>query len=462
MEQNAAGGAPSSRRFRSPWLDQVDTAYAPSPLAGDVSTDVAIVGAGIAGVATAFFMLRDTPDRVLLVEGGRVGHGASGRNAGQLVTYFERPLCDLVDTFGFDLATRGQAEVESAWGLLDLMIEQSGIKVRVDRFVGAMGMFNLNHLLVHLRNNDIRRRAGLDQESIAISTEATFLDQIPREYADLYEMVPQARIRELLELEHDAYVAVLLNRKGCANSALICQEVLRYLGRQYPDRFAYADQTIIERVVLDERSATLTAGRFHIKSSRVVLCTNGFDHHTVENRAGALASQRLASRVRPRIGYMAGFISEPGIPARATSYITNEQIGGSKPYYYVTCRPYDRNGRDTTLICLGGPETIIESAAAYAEDADMPVEMLNELDNMVRPLAAVSRPGGLEYDYTWHGLMGYTANKVRIVGFEATNSVLMYNLGCNGVGLLPSIAGAQRIARLQSGQNLGPSIFDPV
>jgi glycine/D-amino acid oxidase-like deaminating enzyme len=36
----------------------------------------------------------------------------------------------------------------------------------------------------------------------------------------------------------------------------------------------------------------------------------------------------------------------------------------------------------------------------------------------------------------------------------------MYNLGCNGVGILPSIYGAKRIAQLLAGETLGPSIFD--
>ena len=57
--------------------------------------------------------------------------------------------------------------------------------------------------------------------------------------------------------------------------------------------------------------------------------------------------------------------------------------------------------------------------------------------------------------------MAYTDNKIRLVGFEPRNPVLMYNLGCNGVGFLPSIAGGLRIARLHSGHTLQPSIFDP-
>jgi glycine/D-amino acid oxidase-like deaminating enzyme len=57
--------------------------------------------------------------------------------------------------------------------------------------------------------------------------------------------------------------------------------------------------------------------------------------------------------------------------------------------------------------------------------------------------------------------MGYTESRVRLVGFEPMNPVLMYNLGCNGVGFLPSIAGGYRIAALTVGGDVGPSIFDP-
>ena len=73
-------------RFRSPWLEQLDRPDPPHPLDRGLTTDVVVVGAGIAGAATAYFILRDTPDTVVMVERSRTGHGASGRNAGQLVT----------------------------------------------------------------------------------------------------------------------------------------------------------------------------------------------------------------------------------------------------------------------------------------------------------------------------------------------------------------------------------------
>src|SRR5437764_5630405 len=69
---------------RSPWIAQLAPDGPPQPLGADMSADVVVVGAGIAGVATAFFVLRSTTRNVLLVERDRVARGATARNAGQL------------------------------------------------------------------------------------------------------------------------------------------------------------------------------------------------------------------------------------------------------------------------------------------------------------------------------------------------------------------------------------------
>ena len=75
----------------------------------------------------------------------------------------------------------------------------------------------------------------------------------------------------------------------------------------------------------------------------------------------------------------------------------------------------------------------------------------------------VDEPGGCNeaYDYAWHGLMGYTPDRLRVVGFEHRNPALLYNLACNGVGILPSLHGGHRVAQLLAGEQLPPSLFDP-
>jgi glycine/D-amino acid oxidase-like deaminating enzyme len=72
---------------KSYWLN-VYGPYAPNePLRGDLTVDVAIIGGGYTGLATAYFLKRAEPAmRVAVLEGEVVGYGASGRNGGFAMT----------------------------------------------------------------------------------------------------------------------------------------------------------------------------------------------------------------------------------------------------------------------------------------------------------------------------------------------------------------------------------------
>ena len=445
---------------RSPWIAQLAPRGAPRPLTRDLEADVAIVGAGIAGVSTAFFTLRSTDASVVLLERDQVGGGATGRNAGQLTTYFERPLADIAREFGVDLAVAGQGAFDEAHDLLDLMVREAGATVRIERFDGHMGMFRLNHVLVHLRNNAIRRDGGLRTETCRISEDADFLAEIPPDLAAGYEVVPQATIRDLLETDDDRYRAVLSDRKGCANSGLVAQQVLAFLEARYADRFRYADATGVDRLVVGEDAVTLHTDQVVVRAGHAVLCTNGFVDHVVEDTAGGRVELHPDQRIVGTIGFMAAFFEEHPRPPAAMSYIRNETIGGSTPYVYVTRRTYDRLPEPAaTLTCMGGPEWPIEGT--WSDALPFPGPLLSEMDQAVRPLAQSARPPGLPYDFQWHGLMGYMDGRVRVIGAHPDHPALLYNLGCNGVGFLPSIHGGRQIGRLLAGEALPPSIFDP-
>jgi len=441
----------------SPWLEQLDADAPPRPLDHDLSTDVVVVGAGIAGVATTFFTLRDTAVDVVLIERDRVGRGATGHNAGQLATYFERPLCDLVDTYGFDAAIEAQRAFDGADDLLDEMMVEAGVVARVERVAGHMGMYSLNHLQIHLRNSALRRQGGLRVDSCVISEDAEFLSDIAAEYDGLYNVCAQALIEEMLCTSDHRYRAVLSSPRGCANSALIVQQVLAFLERKYPDRLTYSDHTAVDRIVLGEGGATVHALGHVVSASKVVMCTNGFADHVIEDAAHTQARPT----VRRTVGYMAAFIEpEPRHP-NVMSYIRNETIGGDTPYVYATRRTFDRASGPSTLTCFGGPERTLRSDEVYDPDAEFPAPILDEIDHDIRPIVdGGGGPGA--YDYAWHGVMAYTENKIRLIGFDGHNPALLYNLGCNGVGFLQSVYGGHRIARLLAGEQLPPSIFDPV
>ncbi|MGF0537260.1 NAD(P)/FAD-dependent oxidoreductase [Agrobacterium sp. ES01] len=73
------------------------------PLVGELSADVCIIGAGFTGISAAL-QLAENGYSVIVVEGERVGYGASGRNGGQIVNGYSRDLETIARRYGQDKA----------------------------------------------------------------------------------------------------------------------------------------------------------------------------------------------------------------------------------------------------------------------------------------------------------------------------------------------------------------------
>jgi gamma-glutamylputrescine oxidase len=74
-----------------------------APLDGDLTTDVVIVGGGFTGLSAATHLAK-AGTGVALIEGNRIGDGASGRNGGQLGTGQRAGAEELEKEFGFERA----------------------------------------------------------------------------------------------------------------------------------------------------------------------------------------------------------------------------------------------------------------------------------------------------------------------------------------------------------------------
>lgn len=74
------------------------------PLTGAQDIDICVVGAGYSGLSTALH-LAEQGHKVAIVEGARVGWGASGRNGGQIVNGLNASLQTIEKRYGKDTAT---------------------------------------------------------------------------------------------------------------------------------------------------------------------------------------------------------------------------------------------------------------------------------------------------------------------------------------------------------------------
>lgn len=74
------------------------------PLTGPNEVDVCVVGAGYSGLSTALHLV-EKGYKVAILEGARVGWGASGRNGGQIVNGLNASLQTIKKRYGQDTAT---------------------------------------------------------------------------------------------------------------------------------------------------------------------------------------------------------------------------------------------------------------------------------------------------------------------------------------------------------------------
>ena len=105
------------------WLDAPDRPAARPPLEGDLTVDLAIVGAGYTGLWAALQALEERPDRdVVVLEAERVAFGGSGRNGGFCEASLTHGLHNGLDRFPdeiHDLEREGRESYDALIATLD-------------------------------------------------------------------------------------------------------------------------------------------------------------------------------------------------------------------------------------------------------------------------------------------------------------------------------------------------------
>ena len=111
------------------WIADAGAPPVLPPLEGEHTADVVIVGGGYTGMWTAWHLLAADPDAsVILLEGGRCGHGPSGRNGG-----FVSPMDLGADALRADYGAAGDAWVAGLGAVRDPAAGQRGALGEADQ-----------------------------------------------------------------------------------------------------------------------------------------------------------------------------------------------------------------------------------------------------------------------------------------------------------------------------------------
>jgi glycine/D-amino acid oxidase-like deaminating enzyme len=238
------------------------------------------------------------------------------------------------------------------------------------------------------------------------------------------------------------------------NTALFCEELISSMLDQYEGRFRVYENTAVRRI--EAADGVLLATRKNIvRAEQVVLCTNGY------SGLGIVVSEGLLKQlVKGVIGFMTGYLHEKERGPAATVYFRFGRQDQYNNYFYLSRREYIE-GPYRELISLGGPDQPLEEGERYNPlEVSEAGKYYAQIDKFYVDTIS-DAPRDLQRNFSWNGLMGYTRNGIRMIGPDPRNPALIYNLGCNGIGILPAIYGGKKVAQFITGEKLGPSIFDP-
>jgi len=138
QHDRALAGAPHPSGSRGYWLDSSGIDGPPLPaLRGDQSADVVIVGGGYTGLSAALHLAEAFPEhRILLLEAGRVGCGASGQNSGLVLPFIhgaEAMVRDCLRSQRIEEAQQVYQETSAGIGIIERLVSRHDLDCEWER-----------------------------------------------------------------------------------------------------------------------------------------------------------------------------------------------------------------------------------------------------------------------------------------------------------------------------------------
>ena len=354
----------------------------PSPdrpaLTGEHAIDVCVIGAGYSGLSTALH-LAEKGYKVAIIEGARVGWGASGRNGGQIVNGLNASLQTIKKRYGQDTATFVAGLVQEGGEIIRERIKTYGIKCDLkdgNIFTGLTG--------AHMKELETRRALW---ESYGIKNQ---------------EMLDKNQLRE--HINTDLYEGGLIDHSG---------------GHMHPLNLALGEAAAFEKLggVIYEMSAVIDvdteARRPVVKTASgqmtcktLVLCGNAYLGHVVPT---------LTSRVMPVSTQV--MATEPLGEDRANALIPKDACVEDIRYIL----DYYRLSGDKRMLFGGG------TVYGGTDPRDITSKLRTNMEQVFPQLK------GVKIDYAWSGNFALSFSRVPQMGRIGKNTYFAHGYSGHGV-----------------------------
>jgi gamma-glutamylputrescine oxidase len=367
----------------------------PSPqypvLFGNIETDLVVIGGGCTGLSAALHAAAHG-FRVVLLEGGRIGWGASGRNGGQIIPGLRQGPRELAKRYGQEEAKRLFALSVSARDLVTGLIEKHGIAC-------DLALTGHLHAEVAADLDDLKREAEFAAEAM--------------DYPHL-AVLDKAQLAGEITSTH--YSGALLDRQGGhfhpLNYALGLAEAARRTGVSI-----YQDSPVIDLIYNNKVVAKTARG-------------------TITAKQGVLACDALLGKLNPKL---AGRIMPIASHIVTTAPMAPDQVpirhnrAVSDSYFSVN---YYRMTADHRLLFGGGERYFPRKTNTISPIVRKPMEKI------------FPHLKGVAINHAWGGMVSVTRSRLPDIGRMGP---LFYAQGYSGQGAILSTLAGKLLADAMAG-----------
>lgn len=360
-------------------------------LQGNIEADLVVIGGGCTGLSAALFAAK-RGFKVVLLEGKRIGWGASGRNGGQIIPGLRQGPEELTRRFGLEEARRIFATAIAARDLVAGLIEEHGIACDF-KPVGHLSAIRAADLGPLWREADFAERQ-MDYPHLAVLDRAALAE----------------------ELASDHYGGALLDRRGGhfhpLNYALGLALAAEKAGATLHEESAVNELSYQEKIIARTSAGTVTA------SLGVLAC---------DALLGNLEPQ-LAGRIMPISSHIVATapLAPDAVPIRRDRAVSDSFF--SVNYYRMT--------PDNRLLFGGGERLFPRNTKQIEPIVRKPLEKI---------FPQLRR---IQIDFAWGGLVSITTSRLPDIGRMGP---LFYAQGYSGQGAILSTLAGQLIAEAAAG-----------
>jgi glycine/D-amino acid oxidase-like deaminating enzyme len=387
------------------WLDTYGPYVPEPPLSGDLAVDVAIIGGGFTGVATANALRRAAPGlSVALLEARTVGYGASGRNGSFAMTVVGLGFGTTALIRGKQFLRDAHVYMERAVDTLDELIRREGLEC--DRIRPGFLRVATTRGYVERLHHDIELMSSLGFTGI--------------------DWIDQAAVRA--RVDSPRYLGAMWEpRLLLINPAHLVREEKRLALAAGVRVF---EGTPVEEITSRPRFRLRTGGGV-VTAEKLVFATNAYSH-----LFPALKRAQI-----PAFTYM--IATEPLSDERLApiGWAGNEGLEDARNLIH-----YYRLTPDRRVVIGGGPVGLTWGNALDGDDSEAAWRHLEEHLGWLFPSLR-----GVRITHRWGGPFSVTLNLTPALGYLGDERAV-YSVGCIGHGVSMSHLNAQTLTDLLLGR----------